>query len=794
MRNALAAVGVVAAILAGCSAPPSSGAHGRLDVSAIPGSPLVPLPGNTHPSATPEHSLGPVDDGFLIEHMQLVLRRSPEQEAALETQMDALHDNTSPQFHQWLTLDQFASQYGVAQADIDVITGWLRAHGFRVDSVPPSRMFIEFSGTAGQVSEAFHTEIDNLLVKGNPHFANMRDPQIPEELAKVVVGVHALHDFMPHPMHKDSGQVRRDHATGAWSLIKPSPDFTMGPYGGECAQNSDCTSGACNTATGVCTCTKNNQCKATLSGAAAACNTTTDTCVQCRSNADCFGPSTCNTTTSVCEQTFYAVGPADFATIYNLNPLFAAGITGKGETVVVIEDTLLKTPADVATFRTAFGLNAYGGTFSQSTVAGTTACGNPGVNGAEGEAALDAEWAGVSAPGATIELAACADTTTFGGLIALENLINGSKPPAVVSISYGECEAENGNAANQNYVNTYQQAVTLGVSVFVSSGDEGAASCDADATVATHGIAVSGFASTPYNVAVGGTDFMDYRDSQFGGPALSTYWNATNTGTFGSALGYVPEIPWNDSCASQLVYTTPSIALATYTQGYGAAGFCNSTIGKADFRTTASGSGGPSNFSAQPTWQTGVVGLPSKSGGKRVLPDVSLFAANGVFGHFLIECMSDAAQGGGPCTFTSVADTFAQAGGGTSFAAPAMAGIQALIDQKMGAAQGNPNYTYYKLAAAEQGARGTTRCNSTGGTEAAPQLPDPGCIFNDVTQGDIVVNCTGADCFGAGGGNQGSLSSSAATYAPAFVAGTGWDYATGLGTVNAYNLVTAWSN
>jgi len=794
MRNGAALFGLVVAIAAGCSAPPA-GSHGRLDVSAIAGGPLITLPGNTHPSATPGHLLGPVDDGLFLEHMQLVLRRSPEQEAALEAQIDALHDKTSPQFHQWLTIDQFASQYGVAQADIDVVTGWLRAHGLRVDSVPPSRMFIEFSGTAAQISEAFHTEIDHLVVDGVPHFANVRDPQIPAELAKAVVGVHALHDFMPHPMRKDRGQARRDHVTGAWSLVKPSPDFSIGPYGGECAQNSDCTSGTCNTVTGVCTCTANNQCTATLSGAAASCNVASKTCVQCQSNADCFGPSTCNTATKVCEQTFYALGPADFATIYNLNPLFAAGTTGAGETVVVIEDTLIKNPADVTTFRTAFGLTGYGGTFSQMTATGTTACANSGVNGAESEAALDAEWAGASAPGAAIVLASCRDSATmFGGLIALENLINGANPPAVVSISYGECEAFNGAAANASYVNAYQQAVARGVSVFVSSGDEGAASCDANASVATHGIAVSGFASTPYNVAVGGTDFMDYRDSQFGGPPVTTYWNAGNTASFGSALSYVPEIPWNDSCASQLVYSTPSIALGTYTQSYGASGFCNSAIGKADFRTTASGSGGPSNYSAQPSWQTGVVGLPSKSGGRRVLPDVSLFAANGVFGHFLVACMSDAAEGGGPCTFGSDADTLLQAGGGTSFAAPAMAGIQALIDQKMGAAQGNPNYTYYKLAAAEQGARGTTRCNSTGGTEAAPLLPDPGCIFNDVTQGDIDLNCTGANCFGAAGANQGALSTSTTTYAPAYAAGTGWDYATGLGSVNATNLVNAWSN
>src|SRR5262249_28379009 len=155
---------------------------------------------------------------------------------------------------------------------------------------------------------------------------------------------------------------------------------------------------------------------------------------------------------------------------------------------------------------------------------------DPGVNGAEGEAALDAEWAAAVAPGAAITLAACADTgTVFGGLIALQNLINGASPPPIVSISYGFCEADNGAAANQAYSDTYQQATALGTSVYVAAGDQGAAVCDYGKTAATRGIAVSGFASTPYNVAIGGTDFADTYNAKFGGPATSTYWSSTNT-------------------------------------------------------------------------------------------------------------------------------------------------------------------------------------------------------------------------------------------------------------------------
>src|SRR6202158_4379866 len=178
-------------------------------------------------------------------------------------------------------------------------------------------------------------------------------------------------------------------------------------------------------------------------------------------------------------------------------------------------------------------------------------CAAPGVVAPnDAEAILDAEWASASAPSAAIEMAACADTsTTFGGLIAIQNLINASTPPpSIMSISYGQCEAVNGTAANAAYNSAYQQAVAEGVSVFVAAGDSGAAGCDNSVAEATHGIAVNAFASTPNNVAVGGTDFSD----TYSGTNAS-YWNSSNTSAFGSAISYIPEIPWNDSCAGALL-------------------------------------------------------------------------------------------------------------------------------------------------------------------------------------------------------------------------------------------------
>jgi hypothetical protein len=220
-------------------------------------------------------------------------------------------------------------------------------------------------------------------------------------------------------------------------------------------------------------------------------------------------------------------------------------------------------------------------TLYPAPASGSNNCGNAGLlTGDDGEAILDAEWASAAAPGANIIVAACADTyTTFGGLIAIENLVNGSNPPAIMSISYGECEVENGASLNAAFSTLYQQAVAEGVSVFVSAGDEGSASCDADLVSATHGLGVSGFASTPYNVAVGGTDFAD---SATGSNA--TYWSAINSSTYGSALSYIPEIPWNDSCAGGVL-----VNYLGFPSAYGADSLC--ALG---FRTVAAGSGGPS--------------------------------------------------------------------------------------------------------------------------------------------------------------------------------------------------------
>jgi subtilase family serine protease len=674
-----------------------TGGHSRaLITQRIDDAKLITLAGNTHPEATAANDRGIVADDLQLDHMLLQLRRPAEQQQALDKYVNDLTDLHSPNYHQWLTAKDFGEKYGLAAPDLTAITSWLESHGFTVNGVFTNNSLIDFSGTAGQVRQAFHTEIHNLDVDGVKHIANMSDPKIPAALAEAVVGIISLHDFMPHPMYK------------------PKTNYTLG--GGE-----------------------------------------------------------------------FAVVPADLATIYNLNPLFTEGVSGQGQTVVVIEDTNVFKMTDWNTFRTTFGLSTFtSGSFTLIHPTGPNNCANPGVNGAEGEAILDAEYASAAAPSAAIEMASCADTaTTFGGLIAVENLVNTTPAPSIMSISYGVCEANTGAAGNAAFSAAYEQAASESASVFVAAGDEGAASCDADQSKSTHGIGITGWGGTPYNVAVGGTDFGDTFAKTTG-----TYWNTTNTATFGSAKSYIPEIPWNDSCASQLLTTFEGSTVP-----YGTSGFCNSTIGKEGFLTTASGSGGQSGCAtgkpsvsgvvggtcagyAKPSWQTGVIGIPSD--GVRDIPDVSLFAANGVWGHFFLFCDSD----GGGCTGTP---NNWDGAGGTSFASPILAGMQALVNQKTGSSQGNPNPTYYSLAATEYGTTGSTSCNSSLGNAVGT-----GCIFYDVTQGDMDVNCTGTNnCYNPGGTN-GVLSTSNAAYQPAYVTGTGWDFATGIGTVNAFNLVNAW--
>jgi len=682
----------------------------RSSAPAVNGdSPLVQLTGHVAPIVPRSEDLGRVSPNLPFEHVLLQLKRTPEQEAALDQTIADLHDPKSASFHQWMTAEEFGAKFGATDAQIQQVSDFLTANGLQMEGTNEGRTMISFSGVAGSLEQAFHTEIHNLSVHGVTHVSNISEPSIPSSLSGLIAGV-SMSDFKPHPLVSGARSVQRNVAEKKLVQVgKASPDFTI-PYEGGFLE---------------------------------------------------------------------VVAPGDFATIYNLTPVWNQGYRGAGQTVAVVEDSLMKA-ADVTTFRNAFGLSQYKGTFTEEMPAGALPCGNPGANGAELEAALDAQWAGSTAPDAAVVLAACADTRTeFGGLIATMNLLSQKTPPNTISMSYGECEADMGAIQINQFNTIFQQAVAEGVTVFVSSGDEGSASCDANESYAVDGLKVSGFTSTPYNVSVGGTDFYDTAQG-----TNSQYWSANNSVTFSSALSYVPEKTWNDSCADSTV-----LALEGFTAAYGANGLCNNYPGY-EWVTTASGSGGVSSIFVKPSWQT-VAGIPADSA--RDVPDVSLFSANGFYGHALVFCDSDPKSDGVPCNFANATDASMDIAGGTSFASPAMAGIFALITQKYGR-QGNADIGFYSLAAAEYGTQtkpiSATACNSTLGNKAGST-----CTFYDVTEGNIDLPCLEANCYGSvyAEGLYGALSVDGSIFTPAYPTTAGWDFATGLGTINTANLFTNWA-
>jgi subtilase family serine protease len=495
----------------------------------------------------------------------------------------------------------------------------------------------------------------------------------------------------------------------------------------------------------------------------------------------------------------YDVIPGDLYTVYNWTPLFGLGITGKGQTIGIMSesDTPGSTPtmfstADWDMFRTTFNLNSppFAGKATLTPFHPNNCSHSVGSDVLPEEADIDAQYSSAAAPDANILFVSC-DAQFPGGIIAaLTGTLELTSPPGVISVSYGMCEAQLGSM-NMTINNLHLTAAVMGISVFVSSGDSLGAVCDGnDATFSTRGLSVNGLASTWWNVAVGGTDFMDTNLNQ-----NSTYWNPTNRMTsdylnWSSARSYIPEIPWNTSCASVLTASAYGFPMT-----YGPMGFCNSSQGNPTFLHSFPGtSAGTSTSYPVPLWQRPFVPAGTTHS---VLNDVSMFASggtpmatdpagNGVWGHAYRLCYNK------PMTSLVCSNNPTQWPGtdGTSVATPIWAGIQTLINQRVGRRQGLPTPTYYLLAGLAQIVHPGGGCNSS-----RPGGPSPTCVFNDVTQGDNDAPCQAGtpNCFAPGGSPLlGVLSTSTTSYQPAFKAGAGWDFSTGLGTPNVYNLVRAW--
>src|SRR6266851_3070842 len=600
------------------------------------------LRGNVHPQARAEFDTGVVADAQPVTRMLLLLQRSEEQETALRQLMEEQQTKNSPNYHAWLTPEEFGKKFGPADADVQAVTDWLTLHGFQVSKVSKGRTVIEFCGNVGQVRSAFGTEIHKYNVKGEEHFANVSDPQIPAALSPVVRGVVSLHNFRPKSFIHNAGTFRRNAKTGE---VKPAFTFT-----------------------------------------------------------DVNG-------------TFYAVGPADFAKIYNINTTTA---TGAGQSIAIVGQSNINLQ-DVADFRNVFGLPA---NVPQVILNGP----DPGlVSGDETESDLDVEWAGAVAQQAQIIFVTTqtSQTDSVAGVDASAVYIVDNNVAPVLSESYGSCEANLGTSGNAFYNSLWQQAAAEGITVVISAGDNGSAGCDpapapANQNAATKGLAVSGFASTPFNLALGGTDFDDANNQV-------TFWTTANTSTTppvpASALGYIPETTWNDSCAR------------TATAG-NISGLCT-TVNSSGIDLVA-GSGGSSSIytgALKPTWQAGL------GDANRDIPDVSLFSSDGQNKSFYIVCEADQdITGDTGCSLTKFTSTAPfhdfQAIGGTSAATPTFAGIVALVNQKTGQRQGNVNYVLYALGKNENFAN----CNSSSFTN--PTVPPPAtCVFQDITKGNVSVAC-----------------------------------------------------
>ncbi len=474
----------------------------KFDVKKIDETDRVVLPGNVHPEARAEYDAGPSDPTLPMKGMILLLKIAPEKQAALDRLAAEQQDSSSPNYHKWLTPEEFGERFGRSAQEIATVEGWLISHGFSIDNTDINSTLkrggvrINFSGTAANVDSAFHAQMHDYLVNGQLRHANSTDPSIPRALADVVAGPVALHNFPRKPMHRkrpvgpgagsasldgrSSGQI--DNLSGSSNAIPTPAPAKAGP--------------------------------AAIPSA----------------SIPAAGPTGPQYTEQ--DNGGYDLAPGDFAVIYDVKPIYSQNWDGAGVTIALVEQT---NPGTIGaskwrTFRSTFGL-------STSNLPNVIVNGvDPGDTGYldDTEADLDAEWAGAVAPGAVIDFVASTSVDLSAQYIVEQNHAD------IVSYSYGTCESQNtGSFDNLFYYNLWEQAAAQGQSVFVCTGDSGAFACDntnANGNLTPQGKAVNGLASTPFNTAVGGTTLS----------GESQYWNTTNSADGVSALSYMPETAWNE--------------------------------------------------------------------------------------------------------------------------------------------------------------------------------------------------------------------------------------------------------
>jgi hypothetical protein len=668
---------------------------------------LTALKGNVPRLARAEYDQGEADSSTQLTNMRLVLSRSSEQQAALDAYLAALQDKSSSNYHKWLTPAQFGKLYGPADSDVAAVVAWLESHGLKLEAVSAGSTNISFSGTISQVEGAFHTSIHSFQANGRQFYSNTTDPRIPTALTTVVKGVAHLNTIQPKPQFVPGKMGKFDPETGRLQPVTDSTAKVRPEFTYE----------------------------------------------------DSYG-----------YQNLYVV-PADAATIYNtpnsfnLNNSSSTSYTGAGVTIGIAGASAIQTKY-VTAYRSLF----LGGDTTAPTVTNVDGVGT--VSDYDTEAYLDTEISGGMAPGATIHFYTSSDLYSAIDRALSDNTVD------ILSLSFGGCEQDMSTSDNQQINSWWEEAAGLGIAVTVSTGDSGSAGCDYTTdsngntvTEATGGLQVNGLASTPYNIAVGGTDYYVLLDnfSTYATQATATSSTAGSSSTYyRTAKSYIPESTWNNSTYSDTTISAnvPWTAYSSYSSyanivaGSGGKSNCSTNT------TTYSGSntnvGNCTSGYSKPSWQTGT-GVPSD--GARDIPDISLLAANGWDGATWLVCYPWTSKGTTYQGCTKYSDgSFPFGGvGGTSASTPAFAGILALVEQKTGDRLGQAAQTLYELY---------------NGSHAS-------AIFHDVTVGNISVPCTS-------GTTNCKLNSAGYYFESGYDTTTGYDLATGLGSVDATALVTYW--
>jgi subtilase family serine protease len=703
---------------------------------AINSSKMVPLPSQVQHRARPQYDQGRVDGSFQLNGVKLFLVPSPSQVKALKQLLEEQQDPKSPNFHKWLTIQQYADRFGLSHNDVQKTTAWLKSQGLTGVKVANGRDWINFSGTASQIESAFRTEIHRYKVNGEMHFANSTPPSVPAALSGIANGFLGLDDFRPKPMIKKAVPRERRARPAYYYANTGLADF---------------------------------------------------------------------------------IAPNDIATIYDLGPLYTAGIDGTGEKLLIVGQTDVYL-ADLVNFRLGFSLPAIysgcaangSGVLTSCTTSSTAnfqyildpdGGGDPGVSLNDlSEADLDLEWSAATARGAQIIF--YNSTNVFTSL--LDAIDNATLLAPVISISYGECEWFLGGGilttGGPGQLETgMMEANSLGITILNSSGDSGAAECDPPPSteppdtnnIAMWGLAVSYPASSPEVTGVGGTAIV------YPTGFSSTYWGTDDTSNDGgTAISYPPETAWNDDVELPL------------------AGYGGTALSWQETYNVVQSGGGVSNCALQndptdnlctqgfpvPSWQSGLVFPTAPPTTGRYSPDVSLLASPNFPGYVYCTPLEELATGttDDNSTTSSCATGIASAVngvvsgtsyvvdpsivGGTSASAPVFAGIVTMLNQYLNTSAssppglGNINPMLYQLAATS---------------------PSP---FHQVVTGENMVYCSGDTpnpnfeistsylCPGTTG-EQEIFGWQASNADPT----TGYNLVTGLGSVDANALFTAWN-